>query len=183
MGTIVFRLRDLKERKVVIVLQKTFPELRKVLYSIGIFIVSSVIVFLIINSLGLSLFYGLILEVVLFIIAFIGMIYGGYSLVNTLYEQPIMILTPNNIYLGNKLLFRSPYVEASGILPKEDLQLVIVRDSKLNVFKLYLEGRKLLQLGIYKTLQEAKFQRKMLRESLASFYPQIFISLPKYQDI
>ena len=111
------------------------------------------------------------------------MIYGGYTLLNSLYEQPIMILTPTNIYLGNKLLFRSPYVEASGILPKEDLQLIIVRDSKFNVFKLYLEGRKLLQIGIYSTLQEAKNQRIKLRESLASFYPQIYISIPKYQEI
>ncbi|MFX1538965.1 MAG: hypothetical protein ACFFDI_32680, partial [Promethearchaeota archaeon] len=51
------------------------------------------------------MFYGLILDIVLFIVALIGIIYGWYGLVNTLYEQPIMILTPENIFLGNNSAF------------------------------------------------------------------------------
>lgn len=181
--SIIFRLSDIQEKKAVIVLQKSLPEIKKTIFSLGIFSVSSVIILLIIHSLGVALFYGLILEVALFIFAVIGILYGGYQLANTIYEQPIMILTLNNIYLGKKLLFRSPYVKPSGILPKGDLQLIIVRDSKLNVFKLYLEGRELLQLGIYRTLQEVTTQRMKLRESMAIFYPQIYISLPIYQEI
>ncbi|MFX1538966.1 MAG: hypothetical protein ACFFDI_32685, partial [Promethearchaeota archaeon] len=80
-------------------------------------------------------------------------------------------------------LFRSPYVKTSGIIPKEDLQLIIVRDSKSNHYKLYLEGRKILQLGIYKTINEAKNQRRKLRQFLADFYPHIYISMPRFQEI
>lgn len=127
--------------------------------------------------------YGLILEITLLVVAFLGVIYSGYGLINTLYEQPLMILTPNHIYLGTKVLLRSPYVKTNGIIPKEDLQLIIVRDSKSQLFTLYLEGRKLLQLGIYKTLKGAKHQRMHLRKSLADFYPHIYISVPKYHEI
>ncbi|UCG03287.1 MAG: hypothetical protein JSW11_04705 [Candidatus Heimdallarchaeota archaeon] len=183
MNIIAFRLRNIREKKVVIVLPRETPCLRRLIYSTGILSFSSVLLILLIISLGQSMFYGSILEITIFVASLIGWIYGVYSFINALYEQPIMILTVDQIYSGRKLLFRSPFINTSGIIPNEDLQLIIVRDSKLNFFKLYLEGRKLLQLGIYKTLNQAKDQRISLRNSLADFYPSIYISLPTYHEI
>lgn len=183
MNIIAFQLHDIQEKKVVIVLPKPTPDLTRVIYFVGILGVSSVSLFLLINSLGPTVLYRLILEITLVVVAFIGMIYGSYGLINTLYQQPLMILTPSHIYLGDKVPFRSPFVKTSGIVPKEDLQLIIVRDSKSHLLKLYLEGRKLLQLGIYKILDEVKHQRMHLRKLIADFYPFIYICTPKYHEI
>ncbi|MFX1505424.1 MAG: hypothetical protein ACFFDC_04830 [Promethearchaeota archaeon] len=183
MKIITFRLNRINGKKVVIDLQKKSYNLRRILYFIGILITCSFVLILFINSLGSKILYGSILEIILFFLALIGMIYGGYGLINTLYEQNVMICTLNNILIGNKLLFRSPFVKESGIVPKEDLQLIIVKDSKFNLFRLYLEGRKLLQLGKYTTLEEAKNERLKFRNSLTEFYPQLYISMPIYRDI
>ncbi|MFX0124659.1 MAG: hypothetical protein ACFFAE_13585 [Candidatus Hodarchaeota archaeon] len=180
---IAFQLRHIHEKKVVIVLPKTTLHLRKVFCFVGILSVSSVSLFYLLISLGPMILYRLIPEIILLAVALLGVICGSYGLFNTLYNQPILVLTPNDICLGKKVLFRSPYVKTSGIIPKEDLKLIIVRDSKSNMFKLYLEGRKLLQLGIYKTFNEIKHQRMQLRKTLADFYPYIYISIPKYHEI
>jgi hypothetical protein len=180
---ITFRLNDIHEKKLVIDLQKKNNNLRRIFYFLGIFFICGIVLILLLNSLGPRIFYGLILEIFLFFIASIGVIYSVYGLFNTLYEQEIIILTRNNIFLGNKLLFRSPFVKKSGIIPNEDLQLIIVKDSKFNLFRLYLEGRKLLQLGNYRTLEEAKNQRMKFRNSLKEFYPHLYISMPIYRDI
>lgn len=183
MNIISFRLNDIHEKKVVIALEKKTFNLGKIFYFVGILIVCSIVLILLVNYLGPTILYGLIHELLLFLFALIGIIYGVYGLINTFYEQEIMILTPNNIFLGNKLLFRSPFVKTTGIIPTEDLQLIIVKDSKFNLFRLYLEGRKLLQLGKYSTLEEAKNQRIKFRNYLTEFYPQLYISMPIYRDI
>jgi hypothetical protein len=180
---IAFQLNDIHEKKAIIVLPKRSLHIRRVFYFVVVLSISSVSAFLLIFSLGLTILYRLILEITLLVVAFLGMIYGGYGLINSLYEHPLMILTSNHIYLGIKVLFRSPYIKTSGIIPKEDLRLIIVRDLKSNLFKLYLEGRKLLQLGIYKTFSEVKHQRMQIRKSLTDYYPHIYISTPKYHEI
>jgi len=109
---------------------------------------------------------------------------GLFGFINEgFYRHPILVLTTSHIYIGSKTLFRSPKLKDSGIIPLRDISLVIVRDSRTQKIRLFLEGRKLIQLGTHKLLKNAELQRKEIQENLALFYPEIYVSQPLHQNI
>lgn len=164
-------------------LPKQSPNWTQVITFGGIFSLSSVSLLLLISYLSLNVLYGEIITITLGVVTFIGMILGGYGLINTIYQHPILILTTEHIYLGLKGIFRSPLITNHGIIPKEDLKLIIVKDSRTTRFRLFLEGRQLLQLGVYKTIKETELQRISIKNLLTDHYPLIYISSPKYHEI
>ncbi len=183
MNIITFRLTDIIEKFTVVDLSKDSLNWKRIIIFGGIFGLFSIIMLLLLISFGVELLYRQIILISLLAVTLIGMIISGYELLNTLYQQPILILTTSNIYLGLKALFRPAIITDKGIIPREDLQLVIVKDSRSQRFRLFLEGRKILQLGVFNTINEAELQRMHLKNLLSDFYHQIYISSPKYHEI
>ncbi|MHA2225480.1 MAG: hypothetical protein ACXAC8_09770 [Candidatus Hodarchaeales archaeon] len=84
-----------------------------------------------------------------FTVLSVGEILIVIKLLKEIFQRPILVLTPNRIYCGKKILFRSSSLADSGINTKNDMKIVIVQDSVLKQFRVMLEERYLIQLGIY----------------------------------
>lgn len=125
-----------------------------------------------------NIFFLLIIALIILIttIGILGFINEGF------YRHPILVLTTNHIFIGSKALFQSPKLKDSGINPLRDISLVIVKDSRTKKYRLFLEGRKLIQLGTHRQIEIAELQRKKIQKKLALFYPKIYVSQPLYQN-
>ncbi|UCG90396.1 MAG: hypothetical protein JSU57_01305 [Candidatus Heimdallarchaeota archaeon] len=183
MNIITFKVTEIIEKITIVDLPNDTLNWKRVVIFGGIFSLCGVVLFFFLSLLGVEVLYGEIAVISLLVVAFFGLILGGYGLLNTLYQRPILILTTSNIYLGLKVLFRPAIVTDRGILPKDDLQLIVVKDSRSHRYRLFLEGRKLLQLGVYNSIIEAESQRMHLKKLLSAFYHQIYISSPTYHEI
>ena len=183
MNNLTINLSDIIETKTMINLPKQTLNWRRVIFFAGVLGILSISSSVLVSYLGPNFLYGEMITLTLLIITTCGMIFGGYGLVNELYQQPILVMTPSHIYIGLKIFLRSPRIVDRGIMPKEDLKLIIVKDSRSQRFRLILEGRQLLQLGVYNTLNEVELKRMRLKKVLTDFYLQIYISSPKYHEI
>lgn len=182
LNPISFRLVDIIEEKKVIDLPRDKPNWKRIVI-FGSFcgLCCSSLIYLIRSQ--TNVFYADIITIILTSLSLFGILIGTYVVMNEIYKQPILVLTPSNLYLGLKTIFRPVKVVHSGILPRYDLQLVIVRDSHSQRFRLILEGRQLVELGIYNTREEVEEHRIHLRTLLAAFYPQIYISTPIFHEV
>ncbi|MFX1283755.1 MAG: hypothetical protein ACFFB5_08870 [Promethearchaeota archaeon] len=183
MNIIAFRVTDIIEKKTIIDLPKETPNWKRVVIYGGILSLFSLILFLILSSFGMEVLYEEITSISLLIVSFFGIILGGLGLLNALYQQPILILTSSNIYLGRKIIFRPAIITDRGIMLKNDLQLIVVKDSRSQHYRLFLEGRKLLLLGVFNSIDKAEQHRMCLKKLLSAFYKHIYISSPKYHEI
>ena len=100
-----------------------------------------------------------------------------------LIQHPILVLSPRHVYIGTKNLGRSPEIFDTRVNPKSDMQLVIVQDSKSGKFRIMLEERVLLDLGMFKNLPLAETFRQNLKTKVSTFYPELFIASPAYKKI
>jgi hypothetical protein len=106
-----------------------------------------------------------------------------YVLIDTLYQRPMLLMLSDRIYLGTSKFLRSVKIKDSGIFPIIDMKLVLVKDSSSQKFWLMLEGRKIIDLGLFNTKEEAEYQRQLIRRKIADFYPELYISVPIYREI
>ena len=119
MNNLTFNLSNIKETKTVINLPKQTLNWRRVIFFGGVLGIFSVSSSVLVSYLGPNFLYGEIVTLTLLIITTCGMIFGGYGLVNEIYKQPILVMTPSHIYIGLKILLRSPRIVDRGIMPKE----------------------------------------------------------------
>lgn len=149
----------------------------------------SVIMFLIMvlstfGALGIQILYSNIFFLSIFVVLLFGLIVTTYILVNfSIFKHPILVLSPRHIYLGTKNLGRSPVIYDTRLNPTGDMQLVIVKDSHSLKYRVFLEKKILLNLGQFSELRIAEDHRKSLRNIMAKYYPELYISAPLYQDI
>ncbi|MFX0150208.1 MAG: hypothetical protein ACFFAJ_05470 [Candidatus Hodarchaeota archaeon] len=152
-------------------------------YAILLLISSFSLIILMDNS-EFQLIYSEIVIFLIFGLFIIGIVIGGYGIINVgLFQRPILVLSSHHIYLSTKNLIRSPKLHDTGINPNRDLSLVIVRDTQTGTYQLILEGRKLVHLGYYKTLETAEAQRSKMKTALTEFYPRLYISAPLFHNI
>jgi hypothetical protein len=95
----------------------------------------------------------------------------------------MLLLSSDKIYLGTSKLLRSVKIKDSGFIPFSDMKLVLVKDSSSQKFWLMLEGRKIIDLGLFNTKEEADYQRQLIRRKITDFYPELYISVPIYREI
>lgn len=133
---------------------------------------------------GLQILYSNIVFLSFFIFATSGFVISCYLVVNSLsIQHPILVISPRHVYLGVKNLGRSPELYDTRVNPKHDMQLVIVQDSHTGKYRLLLEERILLDLGLFTDLALAQQHRQFLKSTISKFFPELFISLPPYKKI
>jgi hypothetical protein len=133
---------------------------------------------------GLQILYGNIIFLVFFIFSLSGFVISCYYVINSLFIQhPILVISPRHLYLGVKNLGRSPELYDTRVNPIHDMQLVIVQDSHTGKYRVILEERVLLDLGLFSNLALAQHHRQTLKSLLSQFYPELFIALTPYKKI
>ncbi|MHA2052316.1 MAG: hypothetical protein ACXACP_05725 [Candidatus Hodarchaeales archaeon] len=177
-------LKDLIERFEVIKLPKRELERFRVLtYTLY------VLLFLLMTnssfrSVGIQIIYSNIIYLSIFSVGLCGLIGSTYVLFNyTFFKHPILVLSPRHVYMGTKNLGRDPEIYDTRVIPTDDMQLVIVRDSHSLKYHVFLEKKMLLDLGHFSELEVAEDHRKFLQKRLTRFYPTLYISTPLYQEI
>ena len=118
----------------------------------------------------------------LFFVSTITLI-SGNILINMLYQRPVLLMSSDRIYIGTIKFFRRPRIQDSGISPFSDMKLILVKDSASQKTWLMLEGRKIVDLGLFDTNKEAEYQRQQIRRVISNFFPELYISAPIYQEI
>lgn len=134
-------------------------------------------------SLEFNIFYRKIIEISLFTILSFILLISVFGLVDTLYQQPILVLTANYIFIGTKRFLRSSRLQNSGLSPHNDMRLVIVKESSTQRLWLMLEEKKIIELGIFTTIEQAEKQRHQLKRIMSKYYPNVFISSPIYREV
>lgn len=118
----------------------------------------------------------------LFFVSTVSLI-SGYVLINLLYQCQVLLMSPDRIYIGTLNFLRRTIIQDSGISPFSDMKLILVKDSASQKMWLILEGRKIVDLGLFDTHEEAEYQRQQIRRVISDFYPELYISAPIYREI
>ncbi|MHA1206479.1 MAG: hypothetical protein ACTSSO_02785 [Candidatus Hodarchaeales archaeon] len=178
------RQTELIERYEVIDLpRREYDKIRILLYLIlaSMFLL---ILYLLVQLGGLQILYSNIFILSFFIFALSCFVICCYLVINSLYIQhPILVISPRHVYLSTKNLGRSPELYDTKLNPTHDMQLVIVQDSHTGKYRVMLEERILLDLGLFPNLALAQQHRQSLKSTLSKFFPELFISSPPYKKI
>ncbi len=168
-------------------LQITLPRRDQNLIQLSIFSISFLISFTYVIwsfwRLRFNIFYSQIIDVSLFTILSFMLLISGYGLIDALYQQPILVLTANNIFIGTKRFLRPSRLQNSGLSPHNDMRLIIVKESSTQRLWLMLEEKKIIDLGIFTTIEKAEKLRHQLKRIMSKYYPNVFISSPIYREV
>ncbi len=148
-----------------------------------IFLGCALFLFSLLKDRNLDFFYSEISYIsFLLFVATISLIFG-YVLIDTLYQHPVLQMSPDKISIRTIKFLRRPRIQDSGISPFSDMKLILVKDSTSQKTWLVLEGRKIVYLGLFDTHEEAEHQRQEIKKVITDFYPELYVSVPIYHEI
>ena len=148
-----------------------------------IFLGCTLFLFSLLRDRNLDLFYSEISYISFLLFVSTISLLSGYVLIDILYQHPVLQMSPDRISIRTIKFLRRPRIQDSGISPFSDMKLILVKDSTSQKTWLMIEGRKIVDIGLFDTHAEAEYQRQEIKRVMSDLYPELYISVPIYREI